>query len=80
LKSFLWVLFALTSVSGGLLLSAILLDLFVFKEGLFTLQQYIECILLLIISVFLKMVIIPHYRNKKIRGAERKGVKQKWKK
>ncbi|UHA61519.1 hypothetical protein KDJ21_007650 [Metabacillus litoralis] len=59
-------LFYLSSITGALLLFAILLDVFMFKEEvMFELNEYLQCFALIFLAVAIKYTMIPYYDKKR---------------
>lgn len=60
--AFLWFLFILCTIAGGLLLFAILLDIFLFESRFFTLSAYLQCFAFNLVAVGFK-IVINRYKN-----------------
>ena len=50
---------------GGMLMLAILLDLLLFHENLFSLSEYLQAFALIASAIFIWFVIIPYYEWKR---------------
>ena len=60
-RTFWKALFFISLTAGSLGLLAVILDYFLFKEGIFTDIQILEFIVLLLMAVFIKMIVIPRF-------------------